>query len=291
MNEKLYIGVDVGASNIRIGLGDENELYSDTNKIVPTEQYWSEEGLVDLIVELLEENEVSQDSIEAIGIGVPGLINVEEKKIEYAHALDELSFSKLSELGIDFSIENDANAAVMGEKLYGEGKELENIVTVILGSGIGGGVYYSGNLLGSEKDGRSPEPAGINVDNDTTWDQSVGGENMPGYMKSILNEETIPEDATAEEIFRKARENSISQQHIDTLTELNARGISTLIDLYAPELITFSGSVATNNLEFMQNSFEKAAELSVNPEPEMKISELGNKLGLYGALAVAQRKE
>jgi|APHM01.1.fsa_nt_gi Transcriptional regulator/sugar kinase len=112
---------------------------------------------------------------------------------------------------------------------------------------------------------------------------------MPNYLAKI-GADIVPEETTAEEIFDLFDNDSIDEKYFNRLVDLNARGISTLIDLYAPELITFSGSVAVNNPEFMQKSFEKAGEMSINPKPQMRISDLENNLGLYGALALAQKK-
>lgn len=293
MSDSIYLGLDVGASNIRIGLGNEDTLFSDKQRRVPTEEYWSEEGILNLILGTLDRYSISPDEVDGIGIGVPGLVDLEEDRMELSYALDELSFEELSKLDIDFQIENDANTAVMGEKLYGDGGDLDTVATVIIGSGIGGGVYYNGNLLGSQKDGRSPEPTGIVVEGGTTWDGSVGGENMPKYVTNLLEEDEretgISQDISAEEIFELSEEKEVVQECVDRLTELNARGIATMVNLYAPELVTFSGSVAVNNPEFMEDSFDKVEEHAINPVPDMKISELGNELGLYGALALAQK--
>jgi glucokinase len=294
MEEKVYLGLDIGASNINIGLGDEENLYSDRTRTVATQDYWSEEGIFDLILETLEMYDLTPARIEGIGIGVPGLVDVEEKRMEYSHALEELDFDKVSELDVDIEVENDANAAVMGEVAYGDGADLDNVVTVIIGSGIGGGVRYGGEVLGSQADGRSPEPSGIIVDDETTWDESVGGENMPEYLRGLLKHEEreteLSKQPEAEELFEMAND-EVARDYIDRLAELNARGIATMINLYSPEIITFSGSVAVNNPEFMEKSLEKVEKHAINPEPEMKISELGNDLGLYGALALAQRKD
>lgn len=293
MSDNIYLGLDVGGSNIRIGLGNEKSLFSDKKRKVSTEEYWSETELVDLILETLDEYDVSPEKVDGIGIGVPGLVDVEENEMEHSYALDELSFKELSKLDIDFKIENDANTAVMGEKFYGDGRDLDNVATIIIGSGIGGGVYYGGNLLGSQKGGRGPEPAGIVVKEGTTWGESVGGENMPEYVTSLVETDERDADISsgidAEELFKSSEEDEVVREYVDRLAELNARGIATMVNLHAPELITFSGSVAVNNPEFMERSFEKVEELSINPNPEMKVSDLGNELGLYGALALAQK--
>lgn len=294
MGEGLFLGLDIGASNIRIGIGDEENLYSDSTRQVRTRDYWSEEGIKDLIIESLEEYNSSLDEIKAIGIGVPGLVDTKNKEMKNSFALEELNFQNIEdETDTELNIENDANTAVMGEKHYGSGPDYQNIATIIIGSGIGGGIYYDGKLLGSQEDGDSPEPGGIIIEDDRTWDGILGGENIPNYTEKLMEDEEteLPDKPSAEELFTIAEEDETAQKYVERLSELNARGIASIVNLYAPELITFSGSIAVKNPDFMQASFEKVEDYTIASVPEMKISDLGNELGLYGALAVAQNPE
>ncbi|MFB6099686.1 MAG: ROK family protein [Candidatus Nanohalobium sp.] len=292
MAEELYLGIDVRPSTVRVGLGDDKGLASDVFS-VDRKEYWSEDGLIELLEDSLRNFNRSLEDVKSIGLAVSGLVNPEEKKMRESYSLEELEFTELKQLDTQFYVENDANAAVIGEKEFGEGQEKENLVTILLDDGIGGGVFYSGWLLGSREDGSSPEPAGIQVSENAIWDEAVGGELMPDYMEDWLEsteEETGLEiGMDAREVLKRSQAGDTSE-FINHLAELNARGIATIIDTYAPEKITFTGFVATENPEFMEKTFQKVEEKTINPVPEMKISKEKEKLGVLGAIAIAQGK-
>lgn len=288
----IYLALDIGGTNIGIGLGDRDGFIEGKYREVRTEDYWYEEGLKELVEETVDDFDVSLADLDGIGVGVPGLVNIEDRKMIYSYSLDEMDFQNLKELDVDFRVENDANLAVLGEKFYGDGRDTDNLATVIIGSGVGGGIYYGGRLLGSDEGGRSPEPAGIIVEDGTKWERAVGGKSMPGYIGKLLESEQreteLSGDLSTEEILELSEKDKVGREYVERLSELNARGIATLINTYAPELITFSGSVAVHNPEFMESSFNKVEEHAINPVPDMKVSKLGDKLSLYGALALAQ---
>jgi glucokinase len=288
MEKDLYLGMDVGKSNIGIAIGNDEGLNQDMKRKVSTEEHWSEQGLRDLIQNTLHRYGLEVEGLEGIGICVPGLVDPEEMRMELSFALEELSFTQLSDLDVDLYIENDANAAVMGEKFYGDGGGTESIATVVIGSGVGGGVYYDGELLGAQRDGRSPEPAGILVEGETTWEQALGGEGIPEFIRGSMDDTNISQDIDAEALFDLRESHEEVEKHMNRLKQLNARGIATLVNMYAPGLITFTGAVASNNPEFMKESFDSVESLCINPVPEMKVSDLGSEAGLYGALALAQ---
>jgi glucokinase len=292
--EKLYLALDAGVTNIHLGLGDATGIIDETRRKVETDDYWSEEGLRNLVQEVTEEYGTSVEDLERIGIGVSGLVDPEDKELVYSYSLEELEFHELKNLETEFIVENDANVAVLGEKHYGVGTEVDNLAIIIIGSGVGGGIYYRGELLGSQRDGSSPEPAGIAVSRDLTWEEAVGGKNMPGYIAELLEDEerstNLSKEMNAEQIFEAAETDAVAKEYLKKLSDFNSKGIATLVDMYAPDIITFTGSLAAENPDFMKESFEQVEEHSINTVPEMKISELGNELGLYGALALAQGK-
>lgn len=290
-----YLALDIGFTTISLALGDKKGISSDI-KSVPTEEWWSEKKISELIQNTVNGFNKTSDNLKGIGAGVPGLVDVDEKKVIYSSHMDELDFTSVeNELGSPICIENDANAAAMAERHYGEGQNCRNMAAIMIGSGVGGGVYYGGELLGSEEKGRSPEPGFVHVGDSITWQDVMGGESIPEYIESLLeteNRETELDDTIqAEDLFDMAQSDAVAQNYLDELSDLNAKGIASVINLYAPEVITFSGSVAVNNPDFMESSFEKVEEYAVNPVPEMKISDLEENLGLYGGLALAARKE
>lgn len=147
------IGVDVGGTNLRVAAIDS------------TGQIFEKIGLATEVkagrTVVLEEMVGSVDSVRrkheatarlvGIGFGVPGLIYMDEGKIRESPNLpgwdnyplrDELE----QKLGTSVFLENDANAAALGEKWVGLGRELDSLAMLTLGTGVGGGIVINGRV-------------------------------------------------------------------------------------------------------------------------------------------------
>ena len=93
---------------------------------------------------------ITTDEIRSVGIGTPGTVNKETGVIEYAN---NLAFDKVpaveilkSMLDVPYYLENDANAAALGEAIAGAGKGKKSFVAVTLGTGVGGGIVVDGKI-------------------------------------------------------------------------------------------------------------------------------------------------
>lgn len=87
--------------------------------------------------------------VEGIGIGVAGVIERGEKRVIVSPNLPQVAGFCFAELGfgVPLHVENDANAAALGEARMGAGREIPNFVLITLGTGIGGGFIHNGRLL------------------------------------------------------------------------------------------------------------------------------------------------
>lgn len=151
---KYYIGIDLGGTNLAVGLVDENALLLDKDSI-PTR---TGEGAGKLIEDmravtdrLLSRNALSLKEVEEIGIGVPGTANHDTGIIEYANNLgfyDTPFIAGAEEVfeGKKIYFDNDGNAAAWGEFLAGAGAGADSLVAVTLGTGVGGGIILNGSL-------------------------------------------------------------------------------------------------------------------------------------------------
>lgn len=152
--KKYTIGVDIGGTNIAIGIIDENyELIAKDSVETPKNGTAKEivSRIVSLISTMAKREKISNDNIECIGIGVPGTVNKDSGKIEFANNLafhdeDLLSMLKKHYEGIPMAMNNDANAAAYGEFVAGAGKDVDSLIMVTLGTGIGGGIIIDKKL-------------------------------------------------------------------------------------------------------------------------------------------------
>lgn len=152
---KYYIGIDLGGTNLVVGLVNEAALLLD-KEAVPTNVNAKAAGLIAdmkaVTNRLLDRNNLKLYEIESIGIGVPGTANRETGMIEFANNLNVnnepfLPMAKEAFDGKTVYFDNDANAAAWGEYLAGAAAEAKSFVAVTLGTGVGGGIILNGEIF------------------------------------------------------------------------------------------------------------------------------------------------
>lgn len=140
--------MDVGGTKIAAGLVTrEGKLENEAR--YPTAD--RPEALLDGLAHAVEEA-ASGEQVGGVCLAVPGLLLAEESKVIFSpnlHAIEGLRLKDelQSRTGLAVTIENDANAAAWGEFVFGAGSEVDNLVFVTLGTGVGGGVIIDGELL------------------------------------------------------------------------------------------------------------------------------------------------
>jgi glucokinase len=164
---KLSIGIDIGGTNTAIGVVNQDGkiLIEDSIPTPPKKlnsnaaQQVSDNLLNDFITEISKtiksiRTKINFDyEIVGIGIGAPNA-NYNEGTIEYPPNLPfagkvafcEILSAELPDIPL-IHITNDANAAALGEKIYGGARNMDNFVMFTLGTGIGSGIYYHGNVV------------------------------------------------------------------------------------------------------------------------------------------------
>ncbi len=164
---KLSIGIDIGGTNTAIGVVNhegkilvEGSLPTPPKNLNPkADQKVSDKLLGDFIAEIskITKSLIAGINIDhefvGIGIGAPNA-NYNEGTIEYAPNLPFIGKVPFCDLLADefpdmpkIHITNDANAAALGEKIYGGARDMDNFAMYTLGTGVGSGLYYHGNVV------------------------------------------------------------------------------------------------------------------------------------------------
>lgn len=149
--KKIVIGIDIGGTFTKYGLVSLNGEILEENSI-PTDKHDKIEPYLDDLKKAIKETSARDDyEIKGIGIGAPNG-NYYNGTIEYAPNLKWKGVIKLSELfrlkfDLPAVITNDANAAAMGEMLYGGAKGMKNFLMVTLGTGLGSGFVANGQMV------------------------------------------------------------------------------------------------------------------------------------------------
>lgn len=147
------LGIDLGGTNIVAGVVDEDyKIISKASckTAVPRPESEICDSMAEVAVKAIEKAKLTMDDIDSIGIGVPGAVNPKTGVIEYSANLFfhnwEVVEMMEERLGKKVRIENDANAAALGEYLAGSAKGAKNAVAITLGTGVGGGIIINGKI-------------------------------------------------------------------------------------------------------------------------------------------------
>ncbi len=150
--KNVVVGIDIGGTNSVFGLVDESGVIL-SRKSIKTDSYDQFELFVEAAATVIEsfKQEFPETKIVTIGIGAPDA-NYYNGTIEHAANLKwsgivplRRSFEK--RLSLPVVTTNDANAAALGEKLFGGAKESDHFVVITLGTGLGSGFVVDGKVL------------------------------------------------------------------------------------------------------------------------------------------------
>ncbi len=149
-NESLVFAVDLGGTHLRVALVDDTGTILEQLK-QETPKGDSAESIVDALVSAAEKWNSDQRSIVAASIMVPGAVDCAKAVVVQAPNLPSLvNFGLKAELerrlGWPVLLENDANAAAVGEMWLGAARCCHDVISVTLGTGVGGGVILDGKL-------------------------------------------------------------------------------------------------------------------------------------------------
>lgn len=147
------IGLDIGGSNLRAAAIDSSGRI--LHKIAGTTRLSEgREAVLDDMVGVISQlrTRFGSNGLAGIGIGVPGFILLEQGIITNSPNLPffdgfAIRDEMVRRLGAPVILENDANAAALGEKWMGAGREVDDLVMLTLGTGIGGGIISGGRVL------------------------------------------------------------------------------------------------------------------------------------------------
>ena len=305
------IGVDLGGTNLRAAaITHDGTVLEDFQ--VPTDAAAGRDKVASNIMAGIRQVRTGHEGAEllGVGIGVPGLIRLDEGVIVASPNLpgweDFPLRDKLEgELGCPVILENDANAAALGEVWLGAGRDVDDLVLLTLGTGIGGGVISGGKVLHGQ-DGMAGELGHITV------------ESHGGALCGCGNYGCLEAHASATAVRRMAEEviaagkspalaelaeshGKISARLVDAaaqdgdaeavriyerMGEALGRGLANLVNIFNSPLYLLAGGVLAGWDRFAPAMFEEVRKRSYTyrqTNTRIEKAQLGNKAGLYGA--------
>jgi glucokinase len=311
----LACGVDVGGTKIAAGVIDEDGSIVEELRVVSpaTSAEAIEDAIAGLVTELSSRHDIS-----AVGVGAAGYIDKARAVVMFAPNIAWRNVDLKTELekrvDLPVVIENDANSAAWGEFRYGAGHDVDDLLLVTVGTGVGGGVVLDGEVyrgafgVGAEIGHMRVVPGGIlcGCGNHGCFEQYASGNALVREARasagggSLLARNVLdlaggdPDKITGPLITEAARGGDPFA--IEQLTELGrwlGEGIASLTAILDPAVVVIGGGVSeAGELLLGPTRRAFAAQLTGRghrPSLEIRKARLGNRAGLIGAADLARR--
>lgn len=242
MSKQYALGIDIGGTNSAYGLVDNlgNIAYETS---IPTTNFDQPEDLVLAIFNDLQQRDLI-DSIIGISIGAPNG-NHFTGNIEYAPNLKWKGIIPLAKLFQEkfnkpSQLTNDANAAAIGEKLFGNAKDLANFVTITLGTGLGSGIIIDNEIVYGEE-GFAGEFGHIRV----IPDGRICGCGRKGCLETYASSTGVKRSIQELDSINKSSSILLNIEHPEAIDIFEAGKNG---DLFSNEIIEFTAQILGSSL-------------------------------------------
>ncbi|HCL90833.1 MAG TPA: hypothetical protein DHW70_05900 [Candidatus Atribacteria bacterium] len=317
-SEKKYsIGVDLGGTNIvSVIVNYQGKI---VNRLkVPTLAERGKEATIKRIVETIHENIVQSSvvpgDIIGIGIGAPGPLDIKRGMINFAPNLPgwrDVPLRKIleDEFNMKVVLENDANAAAWGERCFGAGQGVNNLVCFTLGTGIGGGIIIDGKIYHGNNYGAA-ELGHMTVNKDgprcncgnygclEAYSSATGIKNRiknrirEGIKSDFLNfdEGKLFESLRLKSIFEAARKGDrLTSIVVEEAISYLGIAIANITNILNPKMVVLVGGITNEGNKLLiplRKEVKKRAFYSNYKSLKIVIGELGGNAGVLGAAAL-----
>lgn len=298
---KYRIGVDLGGTNIAVGVLDEgNNIISRAS--VPTALPRLADdiarSIADTCIKAMADAGIEREDVLSVGVGTPGAVNLDgivENDANLGFVNTPLRDMVMNLLNIKTFIGNDANCAALGEQIAGSGKGTKNFIMVTLGTGIGGGIVVDGKLL-----------MGVNGAAGEIGHMVIDHQGIPcqcgriGCFEQYASASALIRDAKArnldisgaKDVFDLANDgNIVAAEVLDSYFDYLSTGIANLINIFQPEMIAIGGGIAGQGdalLEPLMKKIEEKRYTKYSKEQTViTVAKLGNDAGIIGAASLS----
>ncbi|WP_067140423.1 ROK family protein [Oceanivirga salmonicida] len=315
---KYYGGIDLGGTNTKIGVLDENANIILKTSIKTSSEYGYEKTIkriCDTLKSELEKKDLSIKDLSCVGVGVPGPVIAKSKVKMFSNfpwpkelkVADE--FRKLLEVPV--YIDNDVNVITLGEVFVGAGKGYKDVIGVAIGTGIGAGVVNSGKII-SGKIGGAGELGHVTIVPNgllcgcgqrgcfeayasATGIEREAESRLRVNKKTSLYEIYTKRPIEAKDVFDAAKAgDAMAIDIVDDEANYLALGLSYVLNILDPDVIVVGGGVALAGDFLFDKVKEKLKAYTLPPILEnlkIKQAKLGNDAGIYGAVYLAMTEE
>jgi glucokinase len=301
------IGVDIGGTNLRIGLAD------DQGKLL-ARWHNSSRGISspDVLIErirsgvtdLLDKTTVSRKALQSIAVGVPGVTDPSSGTVLLTSFFGgwknvPLRSAVQAALELPTAIENDVKLAAIGERWRGAARGLSDFVFFAIGTGIAAGIFVNGKLLrgadhaagevgymfvpgASEQVGEPGAPGSLEC--------AIGGEGLRVEWRRIQrtnSRELAGDPRTATEVFQLGQMgNPVAKDFLERAARILAYAVYNMAVVLNPTLFVLGGGVGMNPA-LVETTQKLLMRFSDPVRPKLAVSALGEDAQLFGSIRLA----
>ena len=307
------IGVDLGGTNIKIGIvNEENKIVARTSLPTRSERPYQhvleDMGLAALC--LLEENGISALECSGIGVGCPGIADAKTGTVIYSNNIPWKDVCVAEELkkylDIPVYISNDANCAALGEVIAGAAKGCQNAVMITLGTGVGSGIVIDGKIFeGGHFGGAECGHTVIVPDGETCSCGRKGCFEAYASATALIRETKRAAQENHDSLLWQMCEgdldkvdgklafeamklgDSVAAKVVENYIKYLSIGITNLVNIFRPDVVLLGGGVC-NQGEVLTKPINEYVRKEcfggdMTYTPEVRIAQLGNDAGMIGA--------
>jgi len=315
MTRDAIAAIDIGGTKIALGLSD-TEGREPAFRRFPTRLADGPHAVMRTALEELERMAREEGArVRSAGVGCGGPLDRERGLVLSPPNLpgwDEFPVVRIIEerLGVPVALDNDANAAALGEHEYGAGRGLRHLVYMTISTGIGGGLIIGGRLVHGVGDGAGEvghmivEPGGplcpcgargcleALCSGTSIARRAAERVRAGGGPSALLKEGGRPEEITARAVAEAVLQgDALAREVWDETVEYLARGLVNVIAALAPEAVILGGGVSTAGELLLGPLRRRVGELvKITPAERVRIVQaaLGADSAAYGALLLAR---
>jgi len=312
MPPRRVIGIDAGGTKLLGGVVDEGLMVH--HRVHRTWRGADRQETLDIFVEAVEEVRAAAPDVEAVGFGIPALVDFRRGVSEWSNHLpiDDVPFRDLmsERLGLPVVVDNDANMAVVAEHRLGAARGADHAVLIALGTGIGGGLVLDGRIYRGAR-GFGAELGHMVVDHDGEecpgqcpgWGcleglasgraiGRLGRQLATGTPETTLGRRSgLGEEIAGGLVTELAHDGD--EQALSVLAEIGRRlgaGLCGLVNIFDPEVIVVGGGAVAGGELLLGPARELVAERALPPvgaAVRIVPAHFGEESGMLGAALMA----
>jgi glucokinase len=306
MKSGYYIGIDLGGTNLKIGLLDRN-LKIAHKRVLDTELFVKKELLIAAIIrsvsDIMETYRLKRPQVFGIGLGLPGPIDTSKGVVHFFPNIpdwNEVPLTRIlkAKLRLPVFIDNDANLMALAEHRLGAAKGSVNAVCLTLGTGVGGGIIinkelYRGSAYAAGEIGHMPlneHGSRCNCGGSGCLERYIGNRRIMERVKALFHKE-VP----LEEVSRLACKGNKRAREIwiEAGTHLGIC-LAGVVNLLNPDCVVIGGGVSNAGkllFETVTGTVRSRAMSVQAGHAAIRKAKLGSDAGLIGAALLVKENK